>query len=143
MLSTEEVTISEGSTYKMEVQDQYYQLHWMMKDSYLLMYRFERSSITGLAKTSDRETTLEMCRNLYEGPGIIPIRDKYVKISLQTHASTIDLYFTDGAYTLRIFTKGRLTEQRSLDYIQFFQLAKDMCHLEFEAVEITNKHTVR
>eukprot|EP00090_Calanus_glacialis_P018611 TRINITY_DN28881_c0_g1_i1.p1 TRINITY_DN28881_c0_g1~~TRINITY_DN28881_c0_g1_i1.p1 ORF type:complete len:274 (+),score=62.05 TRINITY_DN28881_c0_g1_i1:40-861(+) len=142
MLSTEEVTISEGSTYKLEVQDQYYQLHWMMKGSYLLMYRFERSNITGLAKPSDRETALEMCRNLYEGPGIIPIRDKYVKISLQTHDSTLDLYFADGSYTLRIFTKGRLTEQRSVDYTEFFHLVKEMCHLEFEAVEITKKPNI-
>eukprot|EP00092_Neocalanus_flemingeri_P077105 GFUD01095703.1.p1 GENE.GFUD01095703.1~~GFUD01095703.1.p1 ORF type:complete len:280 (-),score=87.59 GFUD01095703.1:257-1096(-) len=139
MESTNEVTISEGDMYKLEVQDKFYQLYWMMKDSYLLMYRFERSSSTGWAKTSDRESTLELCKNVYEGPGVIPIRDKYVKIALQTQDSKIDFFFNDGSYSLKIFSKGRPREERSLDCMQFFQLVKEMCNLEFEATEIVKK----
>jgi len=139
MQSTEEVTISEGDKYKLEVQDKFYQLHWMMKGSYLLMYRFDRSSSSGGAKTSDRESTLELCKNVYEGPGFIPIRDKYVKMARQTHDSKIDFMFVDGSYSLKIFNKGRPIEERSLDYKQFFQLVKEMCNLEFEAVEIVQK----
>ena len=139
MLSTEEVTLCKGSNYKLEVSDKFYELHWMIKDSYLLLYRFERSSLTGLAATCDRATTLKMCKELYEGPGIIPIRDVYVKISLQTHDSTLEFYFTDGSYTFRKFTKGKQREQKSLDYAEFFQRVKDLCNLEFEAVELIKK----
>eukprot|EP00090_Calanus_glacialis_P013304 TRINITY_DN21940_c0_g1_i1.p1 TRINITY_DN21940_c0_g1~~TRINITY_DN21940_c0_g1_i1.p1 ORF type:complete len:294 (+),score=84.58 TRINITY_DN21940_c0_g1_i1:43-882(+) len=139
MESTEEVTISEGDMYKLEVEEKFYQLHWMMKGSYLLMYRFARSTSTGLAEISDRESTLELCKNVYNGPGFIPIRDKYVKVALQTHDSKIDFFFVDGSYTLKIFTKGRPREEKTLDYKQFFQLLKEMCNLEFEAVEIVRK----
>ena len=139
MKSTEKVTISEGDMYKLEVEEKFYQLHWMMKNSYLLMYRFARSTSTGLAEISDRESTLELCKNVYNGPGFIPIRDKYVKVALQTHDSKIDFSFVDGSYTLKIFTKGRPREEKTLDYKQFFQLLKEMCNLEFEAVEIVRK----
>ena len=139
MQSTEEVTISEGDEYKLEVEDEFYQLHWMMKGSYLLMYRFDRSSNTCWAKTSDRETTLELCKNVYEDPGFIPIRDKYVKIALQTNDTKIDFFFTDGSYSLKIFAKGRPREERSVDFKEFFQLINEMCNLEFEATEITQK----
>jgi len=139
MQHTEEVTICAGDKYKLEVQDKFYQLHWMMKGSYLLMYRFDRNPSTGWALTSDRECTMELCRAVYQGPGFIPIRDKYVKVALQTAHSKIDFFFCDGSYSLKIFTKGRPVEEKSLDYKQFFQLVKEMCNLEFDVAEIIKK----
>ena len=136
MNSTEEVTLCQGSKYKLEVRDKYYELHRVKKGSYLLMYRFERSSGTGLAATCDRETVVEMCKELYEGPQIIPIRDEYVRISLQTHDSVLAFYFTGGSYTFRKFTRGRVKNPVTVDHTQFFQMVNDMCNLEFEDVEL-------
>jgi len=136
---TEEVTISEGDQYKLEVQDTFYQLHWMMAGSYLLMYRFNRNTSTGLAQTSDRDCTLELCKNVYDGPGFIPIRDKYVKVALQTNDSKIDFFFVDGAYSMKIFHKGRPKVVQTLDSKEFFKLIKEKCNLEFEVTEIDQK----
>jgi len=139
MKSTEEVTISEGDHYKLEVHESFYELFWMIKSSYLLMYRFNRDQTTGWAETSDKEATLELCKAVYEGPGFIPIRDKYVKVALQTVDSKIDFFFADGAYKLKIFSKGKVAEERDLDYKQFFELIKEKCSLDFEAKEFDCK----
>jgi len=139
MSATEEVTISEGDQYKLEVQEKFYQLHWMMGGNYLLMYRFDRNTSTGWALTSDRDSTLELCKNVYEGPGFIPIRDKYVKVALQTNDSKMDFFFVDGAYSMKVFHKGKPKVVESLDYKQFFQLVKEKCNLEFEVAEFVQK----
>ena len=139
MTFTEEVTISEGDHYKLEVQDTFYQLHWMMGDSYLLMYRFNRDTSTGMALTSDRDSTLELCKNVYYGPGFIPIRDKYVKVALQTNDSKIEFFFVDGAYSMKIFHKGRPRVVQTLNNNEFFKLIKEKCNLEFEVTEIVQK----
>ena len=122
------MTVCEGDKYKLEVEEQYYQLYWLLKDSYYLMYRFEKDSVTGYPEFTDKEATMTLCEDLYEGPGIIPIRDQYVKISLQTHSNKLDFTFRDGFYTMRVFGKGKkLKEEKSLDNIQFFQLLKEKC----------------
>ena len=89
--TTEEITISQGNRYKLEVQDGFYQLYMWMKDSWFLMYRFERDPTTRGPKTSDKETTLELCKMVHESPGFIPIRDKYVKVALQTSDSNLGM----------------------------------------------------
>ena len=75
----------------MEVEDGFYQLYMWMKDSWFLMYRFERDLKTRGPKTSDKETTLELCKMVHESPGFIPIRDKYVKVALQTSDSNLGM----------------------------------------------------
>ena len=89
--TTEEITISQGNRYKLEVEDGFYQLYMWMKDSWFLMYRFERDPKTRGPKTSDKETTLELCKMVHESPGFIPIRDKYVKVALQTNDSNLGI----------------------------------------------------
>ena len=89
----EEITSSEGNRYKLEVQEDCYQFHWWMKDSWFLLYRFERNAETGLPKTSDQKTTNEICKVVHESPGFIPIRDKYIKVALQTNDSNLGKYF--------------------------------------------------
>ena len=49
----------------------------------------ERDAVTGLPKTSDKKTTDEICKVVHESPGFIPIRDKYVKVALQTNDSNL------------------------------------------------------
>ena len=90
--TTEEITSSQGNRYKLEVQEDCYQFHWWMKDSWFLFYRFERDAVTGLPKTSDKKTTNEICKVVHESPGFIPIRDKYVKVALQTNDSNLGKY---------------------------------------------------
>ena len=63
-----------------------------MKDLWFLMYRFERDAVTGWPKTSDKKTTDEICKVVHESPGFIPIRDKYVKVALQTNDSNLGKY---------------------------------------------------
>ena len=53
------------------------------------MYRFERDAETGWPKTSDEKTTDDICKVVHESPGFIPIRDKYVKVALQTNDSNL------------------------------------------------------
>ena len=106
---------------------------------FFILYRFERDCSTGWAKISNRETTLEMCTNVYEGPGFIPIRDKYVKIARQTHDSKLDFMYCDDAYVMKIFHKGKPKEVKNLDSTQFFQLAKEYCNIDFEVTEIPKK----
>ena len=92
--TTEEITISQGNRYKLEVQDGFYQLYMWMKDSWFLMYRFERDPTTRGPKASDKETTLELCKMVHESPGFIPIRDKYVKVALQTSDSNLGMHMS-------------------------------------------------
>ena len=49
------MTICEGETYKLEVENNAYQLYWLLKGSYYLMYRFEMSTDTGLPRIVDRK----------------------------------------------------------------------------------------
>ena len=90
--TTEEITSSQGNRYKLEVNEDCYQFHWWMKDSWFLFYRFERDAVTGWPKTSDKKTTDEICKVVHESPGFIPIRDKYVKVALQTNDSNLGKY---------------------------------------------------
>ena len=140
--TSEDILISEGCKYKLEVFESYYELHWKIKESYLLMYRFDRDMDTGLPKISDKENTLEMCKNLYEGPGIIPIRDVYLKIAFKTNDSTLDFYSTKGQYDFRKFSKGKLLEHKQLDYRQFFELVKQFCNLDFEVCDVTKEKSL-
>ena len=90
--TTEEITSSQGNRYKLEVHEDCYQFHWWMKDSWFLLYRFEKDAVTGWPKTSDKKTTDEICKVVHESPGFIPIRDKYVKVALQTNDSNLGKY---------------------------------------------------
>ena len=83
---------------------------------------------TGRPETTDREATLQMCRDLYECPGFVGIRDKFVQFSIFTDDSRIDFNFMFGAYVLRTFASGKLVEKRTgLDYKTFFQLVNMLC----------------
>ena len=140
MDKSEEITISEGEHYKLEVQEKYYNLFWMLKESWLLLYRFARNISTGLPKTSKRGDTLEMCKCLYECPEYIPIRDKYVKISRQTDDSRLDFYYSAGSYIFRKYQRGEKTKElKDMESVEFFQLIKEMCSLEFEISSIPPK----
>ena len=86
---TEDIESCQGERFKLEVAADHYNLHWEMGGDWLLLYRFERESDTGLPRPSDRETTLQLCSQLYTSPGFIPIRDKYIKISRQTNDTKI------------------------------------------------------
>ena len=140
MTVTEEVTISEGDDYKLVVGEDHYNFYWKMKGDWFLLFRFGRDMATGWAETSDRETTLRLCREVYEVPAFIPIRDKYVKVSRQTHDSKLDFFFTEGNYSLKVFHKGQPTELKTgLDYKTFFDLLNKMCNMNAEPFEIPAK----
>ena len=83
-----------------------------MKGSYYFMYMFERNTDTGLPRIVDRKETLKMCQELYDAPGVIPIRDIYVKISLQTSHSRLDFRYSASLYSLRFFSRGQVTVER-------------------------------
>ena len=74
-----------------------------------------------------------MCQELYDSPGVIPIRDIYVKISLQTSNSRLD--FRSGLYSLKVFTRGQVTEERELGSTEFFNLVRERCGLQFDVGE--------
>ena len=44
----------------------YYHFYWRMKGDWFLLFRFVRDVGTVWAQTSDRETTLRLCREVYE-----------------------------------------------------------------------------
>ena len=46
MRTTEEIQPCQGDQYKLEVEADHYNLYWMMKEEYLLLYRFERDCDT-------------------------------------------------------------------------------------------------
>ena len=133
--NTESMTICEGDTYKLEVGDQAYQLYWLLKGSYYLMYRFERNTDTGMPRIVNKKETLKMCQELYDAPGVIPIRDIYVKISLQTSNSRLDFRYSAGLYSLKVFTRGQVTEERELGSTEFFNLVRERCGLQFDVGE--------
>ena len=137
MKTTEEVSPCQGDQYKLQVEADHYNLYWMMKGSYFLLYRFERDAHSGLAKVSDRETTLRMCEEVYTVPDFIPIRDKYVKVSKQTNDSILSFLYVDGSYVFKVIKKGKPVEEKSLDYVEFFQLIQERCGIEFEASELS------
>ena len=95
--------------------------------------------LTGWPKTSDRETTVQLCKTVYESPEFIPIRDKYVKIALQNHNSKLDFLFSDGCHTFKIFHKGKPKEVRHLDFKEFFRLINEMCNLDLPTIELPIK----
>ena len=51
---TEEVTISEGDSYKLEVNSDSYEFFWKLKGDWFLLFRFERDEATGWAVPSTR-----------------------------------------------------------------------------------------
>ena len=94
---SEDIVISAGDAYQLEVHDQFYNLYWKLKGDWFLLFRFGRDGRTGWAETSDREVTLRLCKEVYQVPYFIPIRDKYVKMSRQTHDSKIDFFYSGAA----------------------------------------------
>ena len=54
MGKTEEVTISEGDSYKLEVNSDSYEFFWKLKGEWFLLFRFERDEATGWAAPSTR-----------------------------------------------------------------------------------------
>jgi len=143
METTEEVTISQGDHYKLEVNQDHYNFYWIMKDSWFLLFRFARrgsSNWGGGVETCQAEDTRELCRQLYATPEFVPIRDKYVKIALQTNDSKQDFLFTEGNYVYKSFKQGKPVETRTdLNHKQFFQLIKEKCNLNYEPFEIPAK----
>merc|ERR1711936_1353270 len=109
----------------------------MMKGSYFLLYRFSRDG--GLPSTSDRETTLRLCQEVYTVPAFIPIRDKYVKISKQTSEGILSFLFVDGSYTFKVIKKGKPVEERNMECEEFFKLIKERVGVQFEVSELTKK----
>merc|ERR1712241_180526 len=108
-----------------------------MKGSYFLLYRLERDLESELPRTSDRETTLRMCREVYTVPHFIPIRDKYVKISKQTNDAILSFLYVDGTYNFKVIKKGKPVEEKSLDCVEFFELIQERCGIKFDATELT------
>ena len=140
MTKTEEVTLTAGEQYKMEVESDHYTFYWKLKGEWFSMFRFARHTDTGRPVSSDRETTVRHCTELYTRPGCFDIRDKVVKISQQTHDSRIDLTFREGEYSLRVFKKGEVVETRTgLDGKTFFDLVNKLCGLNLELTELPVK----
>ena len=137
--NTEEISPCEGDQYKLEVQADHYNFYWRLKGSYFLLYRLEREVASGLPRTSDRETTLRMCREVYTVPAFIPIRDKYVKISKQTNDSCYSFLYLDGSYNFKVIKKGKPVEEKNLDCEEFFKLVHQLCGVKFENTEFVRK----
>ena len=57
MTTTEEIQPCQGDQYKLEVEADHYNFHWMMKGEYFLLYRFKRDCGTS---TLDIETKTMM-----------------------------------------------------------------------------------
>ena len=85
----EEITIGEGEIYKLEVENDHYQLFWKWKKSWFGLYRFEKNLSTQMPKASHSSTTFDLCKLVHESPEHIPIRDDFVIISIQTLDSII------------------------------------------------------
>ena len=139
MNTTEEISPCQGDQYKLQVEADHYNFYWMMKGSYFLLYRFSREADTGRPLTSDRQTTLRLCREVYTTPAFIPIRDKYVKISKQTNDAILSFLYVDGTYAFKVIKKGKPVEERSLQCAEFFKLIYQLCGVEFEPSEFTRK----
>ena len=139
MKMTEEISPCQGDQYKLEVQPDHYNFYWRMKGSYFLLYRLQRDLQSGLPRTSDRETTLRMCREVYTVPAFIPIRDKYVKISKQTNDSIYSFLYLDGSYNFKVIKKGKPVEEKNLDCEEFFKLVHQLCGVNFENTEFVRK----
>ena len=140
MAITEDVTISEGNTYRLEVNQGHYNFFWLLKNEWFLLFRFERSTSTGWAVPSNKETTLQLCKEVYEVPYFIPIRDKYVKIARQTNDSKIDFFYSEGRYVYKVFHKGSVIETKTdLDCEQFFKMINKMCNLSLTPITLLNK----
>ena len=137
MTKTEEVTLSKGEQYKLEVESDYYTFYWKLKAEWFSLFRFARHTDTGRPVSSDREMTVRHCTELYTRPGCIDLRDELVKISQQTHDSMIDLTFREGEYSLRVFKKGDVVETRTgLDGKTSFVLVNKLCGLNLELTEL-------
>ena len=80
-----------------------------------------------------------MCEAVYSVPVFIPIRDKYVKVSLQTQDSVLSFLYMDGVYNFKVIRHGQPVEERNLSCAEFFQLIKELCHIDFEPSELNIK----
>jgi len=140
MVKSEEFHLSDGDEYKFEVAPDHYNFYWKSKEGWFILIRFERNKQTGWAETVDREATLSMCRNVYQSPGLIPIRDKLVHLARHTDDSRIDFSFIGGDYAMKIYRKGQLVEKRTgLDHRTFFELANKFCKLNIDPIELPLK----
>ena len=80
-----------------------------------------------------------MCEAVYSVPVFIPIRDKYVKVSLQTQDSVLSFLYMDGVYNFKVIRHGKPVEERNLSCAEFFQLIKELCYIDFEPSELNIK----
>ena len=55
MRTTEEIQPCQGDQYKLEVEADHYNLYWMMRGEYLLLYRFERDCDTSTLTLRQRQ----------------------------------------------------------------------------------------
>jgi len=139
LIKTEEFSPCEGDQYKLEVDFDHYNLHWMSKGEYLLLYRFARDKNTNYPLTCDRSKTLEMCNDVYTVPYFIPIRDKYIKVSRQTDDGVFSFLYVDGIYNFKFIKRGKSLESRDVDFKEFCRLLEKHCYFKAEKLEIKEK----
>ena len=91
-----------GENYKLEVNDNYYQLNIKIKDKYESMYRFDKPF-----DEINIEGTLENMKKILEFDGMMPIRDLYLKSSILTKEGKIGFYAEpkNGIRTAYMFTE--------------------------------------
>jgi len=136
---TEEFSPCEGDHYKLEVASDHYNLHWIFKGEYLLLYRFSRDNNTNHPVTCDRSKTLEMCYDVYTVPYFINIRDKYIKVSRQTDDGVFSFLYVDGIYNFKFIRRGKSLESKDVDFNEFCQLLEKHCYLKSERIKINSK----
>ena len=83
-------------------------------------------------RISDTEQTLRLFDDLYTYPGVIPIRDTKMLITLQTHNSMINFMKVEGASSLKIIKKGKKVEDRVFENDEdFFTCVGELCGISF------------
>ena len=135
-----EVTVTKGDTYKFEVEEDHYNVHWRIKDDWFSLFRFPRDKTTGWAIPADNNKSVELMIAGLSSEQFILSRDGYVMMSGQTHDSKYYFKFMEGQYAFKMFYQGQPFDiKKGLNYKTFFEQVNKRCKLNLQPIELPHK----
>lgn len=139
---TEEVEVTPGEKYKLEVNQDHFSMWAWMGMGWFNFYRFDRLEDGKYRVLGDSQVE-DMYEDLYVNTFPCDIRDSAIKISIINDLGKVDMMYIKGmdTYFVKVFRRGEKEREEKMEKKEFYEEVKKYCRVDLldeETIKLEN-----